>query len=159
MSQHLSPFLSNFHMSFPHALGYFKVPEVNFSLFTVVYVFDGGKNIDNLTSAEGGSDKQRRVSTVYLCYWLKTQESLTSTETDSSTMLHSFLLTNENDEKRDRPAKDAKLYWKKEIPLGVLTCLKITTFFLTLGFHKASCYDNHLSNTELSLDIDVNYLM
>lgn len=74
-------------------------------------------------------------------------------------MLHSFLLTNENDEKRDRPAKDAKLYWKKEIPLGVLAGMKSTTFFLILDFHKASCYDNHLSNTELSLDIDVNYLM
>lgn len=45
MSQALSPFLSNFHMSFPHALGYFKVPEVNFSLFTVVYVFDGEKKV------------------------------------------------------------------------------------------------------------------
>ena len=75
-------------------------------------------------------------------------------------MLHSFLLTNENDDKKDRPAKDAKsLYWKKEIPLGVLAGMKNNTFFLTLGFHKTSCYDNYLSNNELSLDIDVNYLM
>lgn len=50
-------------------------------------------------------------------------------------MLYSFLLTNENDDMRERHDKDAQsLYWNKGAHLGVLAVMKSTmTSFLTLG--------------------------
>lgn len=39
---------------------------------------------------------------------------------------------------------------RKKFPWVVLAGMKSTHILLDPGFAKASCYDNHLSNTELS---------
>lgn len=100
-----------------------------------------GRKIEILTGAKDQISKVEMASIVYLCYGYKQKQVWLSTETNI-TMLYNSLLTNENDDMRERHTKDAQsLYWNKGIHLRVYAIMKSRIIsFLTLGF----CKENYL---------------
>lgn len=91
-----------------------------------------------LTPAEAPISKVQIVSIVYLCYGCRHKQVKLATETDNSTTSFSSFVTNEDDDMREREAKDAQsLYWNQRIHLGLPAIMKSRIMpFLTLGVHN-----------------------